>query len=371
MNTLSGIFIFVCSAYVALILIYSNGITRLFKPRTKVVSFIKFSLLVPFRNEAHNLNELIASINKLEYPKEHLELIFINDHSTDNSIEVIKKSLNQQFDFHLLELDQETTGKKAAIYNAVQEARHPYIACTDADCTLPPDWLNIQNIVFQLSACDFLAGLVVNEKKKGFLNSFLFYEQLSLSLSAAGSFGINQPTFCSAANMSFKKEVYPSKRELHPDLSSGDDVFLVHALKKRKKKLHFMVDERHLVKTKAMENISDAWNQKKRWAAKSIKYTDFFSILTAMLVYLCNSALTMLIALSLFNLAYLPLVFASFILKTSIDMLLFKAIRRFKQIPFSIIEMAATQFLFAIYVTIVAPFAIFGSFKWKGRRSKK
>ena len=44
-----------------------------------------FSIIVPFRNEAQNLPACIASLKKLDYPKELLEIIFVNDHSTDAS----------------------------------------------------------------------------------------------------------------------------------------------------------------------------------------------------------------------------------------------------------------------------------------------
>ena len=45
----------------------------------------RFSLIIPFRNEAENLQALLESIEKSEYDSELLEIIFVNDASEDNS----------------------------------------------------------------------------------------------------------------------------------------------------------------------------------------------------------------------------------------------------------------------------------------------
>jgi len=55
----------------------------------------KFSVIIPFRNEAENLPQLLTSIAKLTYPKSHFEVILVNDDSEDDSIAVIEKLLNK------------------------------------------------------------------------------------------------------------------------------------------------------------------------------------------------------------------------------------------------------------------------------------
>ena len=49
-----------------------------------------FSVIIPFRNEADNLGELLNSILELNYPKNLVEFLFVNDDSTDNSVEIIE-----------------------------------------------------------------------------------------------------------------------------------------------------------------------------------------------------------------------------------------------------------------------------------------
>ena len=50
----------------------------------------KFTVVIPFRNEAEKLPMLLKSISELNYPKALFEIIFIDDESEDHSVEVIK-----------------------------------------------------------------------------------------------------------------------------------------------------------------------------------------------------------------------------------------------------------------------------------------
>src|SRR6476620_10975048 len=43
----------------------------------------RFSIVVPFRNEAKNLPALLESLSNLKYPTTHFEVILVDDESTD------------------------------------------------------------------------------------------------------------------------------------------------------------------------------------------------------------------------------------------------------------------------------------------------
>ena len=51
----------------------------------------KFSIVIPFRNEAENLPSLLKTIQYLNYPKELFEVIFIDDGSKDQSWSIIEQ----------------------------------------------------------------------------------------------------------------------------------------------------------------------------------------------------------------------------------------------------------------------------------------
>ena len=72
-----------------ILLIYCLSIIALIYGFTKVNSFdylglkpkTKFSIIVPFRNEAENLPKLLDSFSKLNYPADFFEVILVDDDS--------------------------------------------------------------------------------------------------------------------------------------------------------------------------------------------------------------------------------------------------------------------------------------------------
>ena len=78
--------------YLVIIAWFNSGFNKVedfklqdLKPKTK------FSVIIPFRNEAKNLPVLLKSIQGLNYPNSHFEIILVNDNSDDNSLEIINK----------------------------------------------------------------------------------------------------------------------------------------------------------------------------------------------------------------------------------------------------------------------------------------
>jgi glycosyltransferase involved in cell wall biosynthesis len=100
------------------------------------------SVLVAARNEALNLPYLLRDLAKQRYPKALLEVIIINDHSTDDTVFQIE-NLREELDFpvHIIHLEEfELRGKKNAIKIGVRQAQGELIVCTDADCRVGEFW---------------------------------------------------------------------------------------------------------------------------------------------------------------------------------------------------------------------------------------
>ena len=89
----------------------------------------KFSILIPFRNEEKNLGPLLEAINQIDYPETHAEIIFIDDHSQDQGVELLNSCRSKgKFKSILLRLSQTGGfGKKQAIDQGVASAQNPWI----------------------------------------------------------------------------------------------------------------------------------------------------------------------------------------------------------------------------------------------------
>jgi GT2 family glycosyltransferase len=95
------------------------------------------SVVVPVRNSERTVEGTIQSLRALEYPQDHLELIFVDNASTDGTSGILAAHSDR-----LRCLHEPKRGASAARNRGILGARHPVIALTDADCIVDRDWLN-------------------------------------------------------------------------------------------------------------------------------------------------------------------------------------------------------------------------------------
>ena len=85
-------------AYCWLILQYRKWFCRLqpFKPDGNISPLTSFSIIIPARNEAAGIADVIRTILNSSYPPALIELIVVNDHSTDTTVEIVQQ-LQQEY----------------------------------------------------------------------------------------------------------------------------------------------------------------------------------------------------------------------------------------------------------------------------------
>ena len=103
------------------------------------------SVIIPCYNQGEFLEECLTSVYDSSYKQ--VEVIVINDGSTDNSIEIIS-SLNSKFKFTLI--DQLNLGPSSARNNGVIASKGKYILPLDADDKIGRTY--IQNALIQLES---------------------------------------------------------------------------------------------------------------------------------------------------------------------------------------------------------------------------
>jgi len=91
------------------------------------------SIVVPCYNDAEHIGETISAIMNMDYPKEMLELIVVDDKSTDNSVEVIKKFINKHKNIRLI-INSKNSGGAAEPRNiGIKNAKYDCVAFIDSD----------------------------------------------------------------------------------------------------------------------------------------------------------------------------------------------------------------------------------------------
>jgi len=85
-----GIFIFLLIFYSAFLISILNGLKKLRSSKSKQIPEEFVSVIIPFRNESENIIANVKSIINQNYPDDRYEVIYINDNSTDDSLQLLR-----------------------------------------------------------------------------------------------------------------------------------------------------------------------------------------------------------------------------------------------------------------------------------------
>ncbi len=97
------------------------------------------SILVPAYNEEKTIQKTLESINHLDYPKNKVQIIVINDGSKDQTEQMIKSYITNKPPFQLL--SHSNKGKAASLNIALKLVKGEFFACLDADSFVHPTTL--------------------------------------------------------------------------------------------------------------------------------------------------------------------------------------------------------------------------------------
>jgi cellulose synthase/poly-beta-1,6-N-acetylglucosamine synthase-like glycosyltransferase len=340
-------------------------------PLEKQEEIIQVSIVIPFRNEATNLESLIDSLLKQNYKTTNFEVLLVDDHSDDNGSEILKRIVGNCPNVQLLEL-HEAKGKKAALKKGIENARHDVIVTTDADCIMGEEWLTSMMSFFQDHDTHLLTGPVQFKHGSKFAK-LLQAELTALMASTSGSIGAGKAFMCNGANLAFRREVYErvNKEFNHDNLASGDDVFLLHGVKKlygNDAIISFAADERAGVQTSAPSSLKQFIHQRVRWAKKSSKYKDLNSILAGTIIFLTNLSILIGAVLLVSSELSWKKFLIYFIVKWGLDWLLINSAKKWlPSVTFS--QTFLLSIIYPFYVSGVAFLSLLLRPNWKGRKT--
>jgi len=330
------------------------------------------SIIIPFRNESENILQILESIENQNYPVEKYEVIFVNDSSTDDSLNKLNNNIKSK-NIRVISVPEnfaKQAHKKRAIRFGIENSKGEIIVTTDADCILKPNWLKTLLNGFDEKTA-LISGPVEFIEGKGLFYKLQKLEFTSLIITGAGLIGINKPMICNGANLTYRKNAFYEVGGFDGQLSlsSGDDEILMQRIwKKRKYKIKFCASKEAMSLTKANKNIKEFYNQRKRWASKGLFYELKSTILSIASIFLFYLSLVLLLGLSFFKLDfYLPLFAAVFTVKIFLEYLV---MHKGCSILFNkniLKYFFIAEILHIPYIIISGISGIFGNFSWKDR----
>jgi cellulose synthase/poly-beta-1,6-N-acetylglucosamine synthase-like glycosyltransferase len=143
----------------------------------------KISLMIPAHNESLVITQTLEALLRLDYPADHIEILVINDGSTDDTAGQVEAIAARDVRVRLFNVPPEfaARGKSAALNRGLPECRHDIIGIFDADNL--PEKDSVLHLARQLIA-DPLLGAVIGKfrcinKKKNLLTRFINLESLA------------------------------------------------------------------------------------------------------------------------------------------------------------------------------------------------
>ncbi|MCL4547935.1 MAG: glycosyltransferase [Bacteroidetes bacterium] len=357
------IFVIAVSLYFLELIIFTVGVGKKYK-KIDDKNLPSISIVVAARNEEDNIIDCMTSLNNLIYPEDKIEIIIVNDHSTDSTADLIDSFIKDKPKFKTVvpsESIGHLKGKTNALANAIKISKGEVLLTTDADCIVSPTWAKTLASYYQ-DDVGFVGGFTTQYDRSAFegMQAIDFVYLLTV---AAGSINLGKPLSCIGNNMSYRRSAYLAVGGYEGlPFSVTEDFKLLMAIHDLKKyKIIYPLDAKGLVTSKACPDWKTLFWQKKRWGVGG-KESDFIGYMVLVWGYLSSVAVLLTPFLFISVALYLS------IFKFGVDYFFVKPIFNKLNLKLKFTHFLAFEIYFILYV-ILLPFIVLPSkkVKWKGR----
>ncbi|MCO6495993.1 MAG: glycosyltransferase [Bacteroidetes bacterium] len=364
-------------AYIVVMIYFAVGFRkarRKIKHRDIVKNHSDFSVIIPFRNEEKSIPILLKSLNALDRPVfSKVKFIFVDDHSDDNSVQILENSLKSfTYDFEILK--NEGTGKKSALNTGINKAQSKWIVTTDADVECVKTWLTELEKAIATTKAQMLVMPIQLQSDNRFFDDLQKLESAALVTMSAGALANGKVFSANGANLAFTKYIFEKAGGYSPEiqLASGDDEFLLKRVFEMDKELvevYFVPEV--MVLTNPCKSLTELVEQRTRWISKvnpqKISWKQFPVIIPALFM------LTFIISIpySLFT-PYNLTSSGLLIDKWFGDLILFSSFASFfrmsvKDLLQNLLLIVVMPFYQLLYMVPAFYKRFFGRYSWKGR----
>ena len=188
-------------------------------------------------------------------------------------------------------VNDDNLGKKHALSKLIHAATSDYLWLHDDDVILPPASNSPQGgLTTQWSYSDsgltaeggqaadliILPLIMVSESEKpSLLEKLQIAEYAAIQELTMRTAKRGHAVMCSGANLIVKREVWLAcEPDIHPEIPSGDDMFLLEAAKRHGYTISVIDDPAYTAIVRPLTSWRDFFRQRMRWAGKAPHYTD-------------------------------------------------------------------------------------------------
>lgn len=343
-----------------LLLIYS--IKKVFNRSKNENDEVNISIVIAAKNEAGNIEQLLNTLRKLDYPANKYEMIVVDDNSADNTLEILNSQKVFQKNLVPVDLSSENKkGKRDALSLGISKAKYPNILITDADCIPQKNWLKSYSNYFSLGY-DMLFGIAPFIQNKSIVNKIACFENLRSTLLSFSMASIGLPYTAAARNFGFTKEAFEllGGYSRTKDTLSGDDDLLLREAVKKKLKIGVITDKDSFVYSDTKKSFKDYLHQKARHTQSSLHYLKKHQAMLGFW-HLFNLYFLFSPLLLFFNLLFVIL----FPVKLLIDTMVNTHFQKKLGYKFTLTELFILQIFYEVLIVVNFLNASFSKIRWK------
>jgi cellulose synthase/poly-beta-1,6-N-acetylglucosamine synthase-like glycosyltransferase len=263
---LVGVILYVCVATVIAGGIHSRYKRRLDHPTVSVV--------IPARNEEQTISDLLESLLDVDYPSEQLEVVLVNDQSTDRTREIAEGFQGRfrcRFEIFDVEPEQNSSlrAKTRPLAQGIDRAHGEFVLMPDADNRVPRNWVKCM-ISFFADDVGMVCGTTLPDPHRQSRQLLTALETVDAALllgTCAGFSGLDKTQALIGSNFAVRRSAYEqigTYRSL--DYHEIEDLALLHALQATGKwKAVFPAEGDTLLLTMPHRSLLDLIHQRRRW----------------------------------------------------------------------------------------------------------
>lgn len=368
----SIISLFLTSLYLLVLVYLIKGWAALKRPKTQGAPLTtKVTILIAARDEEDRIRYTIEDIIAQDYPRHLVEVIIVDDHSTDNTANIISSYAADGIKLMQLQADKPLNSyKKKAIAEAIALSNGDLMVATDADCRMGKSWLT--SIV---SYYETYNPVMISSPVTYFEERTLFERLQTLEFSyligiGAAFIGNGRASTCNGANLAYRKDIFYEVGGFTgiDDLASGDDELLLQKVAvKYADRIGFLKNNDAIVYTHAKHTLQEFLQQRRRWASKSTRYKDKWIVALAVCIWLFNLSLLVNAGLSFYSISFFKLFLMQFLLKYLFEVAFLLPIMSFFKrsgLVGLLIVLSPIHIIYFVYVGLIGNTR---KYSWKGR----
>jgi len=326
------------------------------------------SILVALRNEENSVADCISSLLRQQYPADKLEILLIDDRSSDRTGTIIRSFAQDSpllRTMHIQHSIKGLSGKANAVAQGIPNCQGEIILVTDGDCRVPQSWVKT-HVSYYTAQVGMVGGFTLLDEpddKTGFWGKLQSLDWAYLLSVGSGAIGFGLPLSILGNNFSFRRRAY---EEVGGYRNMGftiiEDFALMKALIRQTDwKVRYPINRDMLVTSNPMPSIRAFIGQRKRWAAggKEVGFYGKFLMFISVLLH-C------LVPVSFIQMSFGPAVLAAAILFAADFILLWRTtgmVRRRDLLRY----FCVWELFYFLYTILFTPALLFPTtVTWKG-----